>query len=315
MADLREFKRGLDEESLSAVDKFFASSIGQAIKNASDINICIRDNYINVYWHGCSILKYAPLAKSNRFLIHKKYLPSQQGIALNANYANMTLNSDESDLVCDACGFKYRASIIEKPNSNLLGYVESDGEKKALTTFLRDHREEFFLLDLEIAFSRMSNSKKGEERPVANRVDMVLIDACGSVPQLQLVEVKLDTDPRLRSTKTPEIVDQMERYKAFLSKSGRAIRDSYRQVSGNYLSLGLEHMVQPSADSARVLKEFCTQGKLDPIPYLLIIPQDKTKVATSMFGRDGKDHLACLATWLRDQCCGFHKLSMKRPAG
>jgi len=28
MADLREFKRGLDEEALSEVDKFFASSIG-----------------------------------------------------------------------------------------------------------------------------------------------------------------------------------------------------------------------------------------------------------------------------------------------
>lgn len=310
MTDLRKFRRGLGDEAQALVAEFFATAIGKALKDAEDINICIRDNYINMYWHGCSILKYAPFAKANRFLIHKKYLPTEPNIDSKATYASLSINADGSDLSCGDCGFQFRRSIIEEPNPNLLKYVEKDGEKKALSALLKAHRNELFLLDLEVAFSRQSEQK--EERPVADRADLAFIDTSGPMPRLQLVEVKLDTDARLRSEKAPKIIDQMRRYKEFISRSREEILSSYRQVADNYISLNLEHMVQPSEDSAKVLKDFRAQGEIDPTPYLLIIPHNEERIDKSMLGRKGRDHLARLVSLLQGQGSAFHGLSMRR---
>lgn len=76
--DCKAFSRGLRNGSFDKVNRFFQSPVGRAIidtqfEGQPAFQICLRDNYFNVYWRGCSVLKYSPIAPNNTFLIHPKY--------------------------------------------------------------------------------------------------------------------------------------------------------------------------------------------------------------------------------------------------
>ena len=119
---------------------------------------------------------------------------------------------------------------------------QNRGEKECLASFLE--QEKPCWLDLEIAFSRKKDADEIKNRTiVADRIDLARIVMKNNVPTLQLVEVKLANDPRLRIRNgDPEIFNQMNRYKyEFIDKQKDQLLESYKKVAENMLDFGLIH--------------------------------------------------------------------------
>ena len=305
MADLRDFKRGLDK-ALPLVKDFLQTPVGRELSNTDGLHICIRDNYINVYKQGCSILRYSPLATDNVFLVHRKYLPSPASNG-NADYARLELKDDGSDLTWDeGKRTSFRQDFLKSPNNKLAEYLAKEsGEKILLARFLADHMP--ILLDLEVAFSRRSERSDPPGKPVADRVDMALLDASGAKPVLRLVEYKLASDGRLRSEGRPEVLKQMSHYAEFLTGKNRPhILESYKTVAANYLELGLLNLFPKALGSKAVLEAFIKDGVLDLVPQLLI---ERNSDASRLTGR--VNHLALLEGYFKDEGYAFHPHSLR----
>lgn len=292
---MREFARGLDTNTEGIVKDFLHKKVGQEIAKNKEFQICIRDNYINIYHNGCSILKFAPNAReTNKYEIHKKYIDEKYSGNKNEK---LTL-SDNGDLIWNS-GKSYIENVLNNPCDQLKKYVGEKNEKHYISSYLRENKP--FLLDLEVAFTRTNN----RDKHVADRVDMAIIN---EKMELQLVEVKMDWNNALKSKdwssalkskdeKKRKVIGQMERYKKFIDNEGKRIINSYKKIAKNYLNLELHNRFPKLGDKEAidVLGEFADRGTLDESPHLLVI-----KTGRKFKGRDGKDH------WneLLEQCKG-----------
>jgi len=291
----KNFHRGLDEKSFEKIKEFFESKLGKEIKRARfdgqpAFNICIRDNYINIYWQGCSVLKYSPNARKRNFLIHYKYVYKKNYGDNDNTYRSLTPEGD--DLVDEKTSWSFRDNIVIPASKGEIEAVKKYviGEKEKLSCYLVTVPP--FLVDLEIAFPRKSEEKG---KNVADRIDMARLVYKDGVPTLQLVEVKIDNDSRLRSTfnkkrieeNPPEIMTQMRYYQEFLNNEKHCIKASYKKIAKNYIDLGLTDQMSDlkGRKAEKVLTDFHNRGKIDPRPYILIIGKK-----SNMKGRVG-NHL------------------------
>lgn len=299
MSEKRNFSRGIkDEQSLNLAKEFFSTGIGKDISEArfdgkKAFQVCIRDGYFNIYWNGCSVLKYAPNAKQNNHMIHYKYT-SEVTNSKNP-YLPLNLNNETDDFVLN--GWSFRKNILEPAQKgDIPGFekyiysgIESSGEKtlkekKYLSQYLST--EEPMVLDLEVAFTRDRHKEPSDSvkrQFVADRMDFARLKLNDDgQPTLQLVEAKLAKDKRLRAIDDPEIMHQIKRYKDFLEEEEDNIIRAYKCVADNYLELGL---LDWSNKNREHLRAFIDQPKLDTRPYLLVLgTKDQMK------GRNGICH-------------------------
>lgn len=278
-----EFKRGLSNPyALEATKEFLSSEVGEIICNDQSIQLCIRDNYINIYYKGCSVLKYSPLARKNKYLIHSKYLDGGDG----ETYVSLDLARGE-----DSGKILQLLSNLDKPLNQYIC-----GEKESLARYLLNPNQQPFLLDLEVAFVRERNQEEKARSTtnrdyIADRIDMACIVKEDNNLILRLVEVKVYTDPRLRSSINggQEVLNQMRHYRAFLKDQKVNIQTSYRNIADNYLGLNLLNKFPHVSEAADILNSFRESGVVDLNPYLLIIGNKK-----NMKGKYG-DHAQLLS--------------------
>lgn len=264
--EMRGFKRGLDTEVEKAAKAFFSSGIGKNIVDAKyserpAFQVCIRDNYLNVYWHGCSVLKYEPVPE--QFSIHHSYVDVSQLQGKSEHY--VTLDFSGNDLRFGDWSF-FKKIIEPAYGGNipcLEKYCPPKSEKSKLSNYI--DCEKPLLMDLEVAFARQNNRPEKKRSFVADRVDMAELIIEGNSPMLRLVEVKLATDPRLRSETKPEIMNQMGFYREFLRSQKPKILSSYISIAQNYKALGLTHL------DGEMLKRFIERPAIHPEPHLLVL--------------------------------------------
>jgi len=274
------FKRGIDEKYQKKAQEFWESKIGKEIiacdnKNRKQFQVCIRDNYFNVYWQGCSVLKYTLNATVRTYMIHHKYV-GVKTCNKSDPYVNIVKRSD--DLIYLENNWSFRENILIPAQENgyiscvadYVGKVKGNnfkGEKKGLADYL--NQEKPCWLDLEIAFSREKEPEKIKRRKtIADRIDLVrIVIEKDNIPTLQLVEVKLATDGRLKKKKgDPEIFYQMKRYKRdLIDKQKGNLLESYKKVAENMLDYNLIH------NKANWVERFITEGRIDDQPYLLVL--------------------------------------------
>lgn len=151
------------------------------------------------------------------------------------------------------------------------------GEKRYLANYFLNAGQKKLVLDLEVAFARKKDSEEKVKRDyIADRIDMAWIVKENNKAILRLIEVKVDTDPRLRSSIDggQEVLKQMKHYSDFLNDQEQNIQKSYRKIADNYLELNLLNKFSHVDEAADMLKLFKKSGVVDLTPYLLII---KTK--------------------------------------
>ena len=204
-------------------------------------------------------MKYVPL--NDKFSIHSKYL----GKADQNKYVE--LKRKDGDL---SVGDLSLLKIANNPSKYFRPYIR--GEKSSLAEYLG--RATPKLIDLEVAFTREKDPQKEiiyNRKFVANRIDLAVIK---DDLKLQLIEVKVDTDNRLRSKNDgdQEILTQMGYYENFITNEGHDIIKSYKTVAQNILDLCIAHkFCSPVASAEKLLSSFSLNGILDPTPYLLVI--------------------------------------------
>lgn len=279
---MSKFNRGLNDKTLKQIkiDSFLNSKVGQKILENDNCLICIRNNYINVYYNGCSLLKYKPLAEK-KYLIHQEYLPQKNK---DSKHSYVSLTFDSQDLKY-AQGKSFMKDVLESPSDSLRRYIDKSGEKKHIAKYLKD--ETPFLIDLEIAFEREKGKDelKGGEKErdkIADRIDMATINENF---ELQMIEVKMDSDSRLKSKNDGDqkVLKQMKHYKEFIKREKDNILASYKSIAKNFIELNLlEKFPKTGGIEPRTrLETFIARGCVDMNPHLLII-----ETGTSMEGRD-----------------------------
>jgi len=276
------FRRGIKKGSkaYSLSKDFFSTSLGEQLLSNTQFKICIRNNYFNIYWNGCSILKYSPLARVHIYNIHHKYVgikrptPNNPYVDLSPKYNNDTL----CDLIYGDWSFSKEILGTDR-NGQMSSRVEEyikggseDSEKKNLSQYLKANNPCW--LDLEVAFSRKSKNTKGEDIFVADRIDLAVIeDTDTGKPVLKFIEVKMANDSRLKKkdNELPSVCEKMRIYKnSFIDDQRDSLFESYRVVAQNMIDFRLAN------DRMGLIERWIDGGVVAPYPYLLVLSAKNT---------------------------------------
>lgn len=199
------------------------------LKNDDEIYIDIRkNNYINAYFFGGSIVKLE--FKKNRFVgeIHQKYFDNHclSGEIIkndNKKYVRVNLNALDERML---------DSIKKRINEDYLGQRtgERPSEKYIQGKIIKNNPN---IIDSEFQYNQNSNNEE-------LRVDLVEL----SDGVLSFIELKRIDDRRLRidekrNSGTPEIIVQINKYREFIKKNEEDIKDYYNRLLKIKQSLGL----------------------------------------------------------------------------
>lgn len=264
---MSSFNRGLDSTFVAAFNEEYDSTGWlRGLMDDKDIFLAVRQNYVNFYHLGNSLLKLECLNGALVGQIHYKYL-----LRPDANNPYVKTLNGRPVLPNDAK--KLFLPDLEDVNAlKKAAWPYAGAEKTGVHNIVRDN---FNVLDVEIAFGTGDADEAGASAP---RVDFAAIRCANEDATIVLYEAKhFDNRQALRSAqgKVPKVVEQIEAYSGILETYREAVIASYRRVCCNLLALrGLaerhperQAMLEAIANGSRKLK-------LDPHPWLVVFGFD-----------------------------------------
>jgi len=271
----KPFKRGLADGDGAFIKRLIdeykkgAANWWNQIINHKELFVGIREEYLNVYYKGCSLVM---LELKDGELIghtHYKYLVHPQGDSPYVRFESGILKDETAFLENVVLHYQNIAEIIKASE-----FYTGD-EAKIVHQILMANAENY--LDTEIAFQRIAKKEDSEkEINKQDRIDLALLDEDeNGQGKIYFCEVKQVNDSRLYSTKRPEVVDQMLRYYEILNSKGRKseIIDSYRTVCSNLISIYGNHD-RPEDKWLNKLRKFSHKDSILKVfekPILLIV--------------------------------------------
>ena len=218
-------------------------------KNDKSLYIEIRkDNQVNVYFEGGSIARihYCSKHKKLQVFTHHKYLnlpaPSKSNAYIECSgIIDKPIKKDSEILVCD--------TIIERIRTIFSQKLSINNKEKWSEKFIQGSiivQSSAFHLDSEFAYNDDISQ---------NRIDLVRCDN-GVVT---FVELKRMSDGRMlhKTDESPEIVEQMLRYRSFILRYSNELLDYYQKIYD--IKVGLQLPVPKSRPTS-----------INPEPHLLI---------------------------------------------
>lgn len=221
-------------------------------KNDSSLYIEIRkDNQVNVYFEGGSVARihYCSKHKKLQVFTHHKYLnlpaPSKRNAYIECSgIIDEPKETNSEILVCDKVIERIKTCYSQKHAINGIVDKEKWSEKFIQGTLITQSSD--FHLDSEFAYNDATDK---------NRIDLIRCDK----GVITFVELKRIADGRMlhKTDESPEIVDQMNRYKDFITKYSVELLAYYQKLYDVKAELGLPvPQIRPSS--------------INPEPHLLI---------------------------------------------
>lgn len=274
--DVAMFTRSLPEQLVCALAKLATADNAnwwKEILSNSDLHLAIRENYLNVYAKGQSVFKIE-LAKTNKggkpvpvMTTHYKYLLKPK------------MPSGKEYVTFDGREFLTSGKIINpaaliqtsySPNKTIPELVRtaisySNPEKSAVHIIAKHNPN---VVDLEIAFSKVrdpedpalsgdADDDKNRKASTARRIDLAALHPLGTDKAcLVFYEVKRFEDGRLWGS-SPEVLNQIKRYDAFLRDNQNALRAAYKNVCKGLNELRRAESLEPLSPLVREV----AQGK------------------------------------------------------
>lgn len=221
-------------------------------KNDSSLYIEIRkDNQVNVYFEGGSVARihYCSKHKKLQVFTHHKYLnlpaPSKSNAYIECSgIIDEPKETNSEILVCDKVIERVKTCYSQKHAINGIVDKEKWSEKFIQGTLITQSSD--FHLDSEFAYNDATDK---------NRIDLIRCDK----GVITFVELKRIADGRMlhKTDESPEIVDQMNRYKDFITKYSVELLAYHQKLYDVKAELGLPvPQIRPSS--------------INPEPHLLI---------------------------------------------
>ena len=214
------FNRGLEKEFVDALNHEYErdGSWWKGFVDDRELFLAVRDNYLNIYYRGCSLLK---LAWKNRAIlgeIHYKYLLRPK----------LTIGREYVD-VKDG-----KVPVKEAKDFFINDLIDIDGLKQAAKPYaelekigVHDIVLSNNVLDVEIAFGGSGK-----------RIDFSILRKTGNGGSITFFEAKHFSNQALRARDAkPDVVDQIEHYTHLLRRNREALIGSYRRVCCNLWNL------------------------------------------------------------------------------
>lgn len=221
-------------------------------KNDSSLYIEIRKgNQVNVYFEGGSVARihYCSKHKKLQVFTHHKYLnlpaPSKSNAYIECSgIIDEPKETNSEILVCDKVIERVKTCYSQKHAINGIVDKEKWSEKFIQGTLITQSSD--FHLDSEFAYNDATDK---------NRIDLIRCDK----GVITFVELKRIADGRMlhKTDESPEIVEQMNRYKDFITKYSVELLAYYQKLYDVKAELGLPvPQIRPSS--------------INPEPHLLI---------------------------------------------
>lgn len=239
--------RVLSDNFFNCLKSGFLSGITESVKRDPDLNLEIRDAYINIYYKGNSLLKLAKTGSPDHYKaeIHKKFLA---GISLSLDF---TANSVD----------KFLSAIpLIKQNIVTLGKRSLEVEYEQMViranNFEPRNNTEYFIVDRQYAindgrfdltgiFWERNHRRRNQEVPVC------------------LIEIKfaLNTDIN-------EVHNQLARYYASIKPYAAEIAGEMQAAFRQKIELGL---YQQSAERIEALKTLSFSKNIEQFQFILVL--------------------------------------------
>jgi len=225
------FTKGINDEFVRALKNW---GHWEGIVSDRSLFVAIRNEYINIYYQGCSIFK---IAYKNGQLIsetHYKYLvrPNVKNPYVLWNGEHPALEERTNEILIH----EFDLDLLKKSSG---WYAKA--EKVGLHQILKSNRN---VVDVEVALSSESevetesDDQSTKAKRVADRIDFAAIQKKEGRACIVFFEAKRFDNGELRSKKPePPVIKQIRKYEAFIQNHRSELETSYRRVCENLVQL------------------------------------------------------------------------------
>jgi len=219
------FQKGLDQSFVEALNnEYQKGGWWKQIADHPSLTIAVRDNYLNVYYKGNSILRLKQTGRTLTGQTHYKYVLDPSVKAPYVSWTNGALDKGSTS-----------QSLIENLE-NVNGLMRASApyttpEKDGVDVICRSNPN---VVDLEIALTATNAETDAKS---ALRIDMAAIQEEAGTATLQFFEAKRFDNSELRASGRPRVLDQIARYEELITEQEQAIRESYLAIAQNLIDL------------------------------------------------------------------------------
>jgi hypothetical protein len=273
------FGRGISKEF---VDELKNWTHWKDIISDRDLFVAIRNDYINIYYQGCSIFKISHKGGQLIFETHFKYLvrPNMKNPLVSWDGESPARTGRLSEILIpefDLNSFKKSSSSYAEP------------EKKGVHSILKSNKN---VVDVEIALSHKSEDETDSEgqnskgRRAADRIDFAAIQGKDGKARIVFFEAKRFDNGELKSRKgEPPVFEQIRNYETFIKQHRQDLEKSYRKACKNLVDLAppnrYDPLVKEVADSPEQLI-------VDPDVRLVVFGYDKDEDKGTVWNKHKK---------------------------
>ena len=232
------FNRGLDAGFVEALNQTYEKQTWwKSMMDDPDLHLGIRNNYLNMYYAGNSLINllYNPNSEQLIGKTHYKFLLDP--------YKYLYIQTSNGKTYFDDDGLKtlFIKQLSELKQIKRASLYYAGDEKKGIQKILMCNHN---IIDLEIALTDKGSNGKTEElldverkRSTAPRIDFAALHKRENGWELVFFEAKLFSNPELRASgdNEPKIVQQIKGYNKLIEDQLPNIKESYIRVCKNLL--------------------------------------------------------------------------------
>ena len=281
----RTFNRGLRQQFVDSLNALYAQpgSWWKPLVDDKETFIGIRENSVNVYFRGASLLRLRPSGdRGVAAEVHYKYLVKPRLENVRDEYVSVGHGGriDAAQLT-GMISDRVEVGALKAAAKNY-----ADDEKTGVHVVATEPQNA--VVDLEVAISDGS---------VARRIDMAALVDLGDSIALRFFEAKAFTNQELRASesKIPRVIGQIEAYAGLLKEHRDEVEGSYRRVCENLRALD---GVDLSGRRGALINEVADNRSLevDTTPGLVVFGFDRDQRDGKVWCRHRKRLEAILAT-------------------
>ena len=269
------FRRGLQQEFVESLNELYGQpdSWWRRLVDDRGLFLAVRDDYVNVYYLGCSLLRLKPGVGQVVGEVHYKYLLRPR--LLSSEYVRIVDGRPES---LPPVEHMFTQSLAELVALKTAARPYAGAEKRGVHDVVLSNPN---IVDIEVAFSTgLGDELEGS----APRVDFAALQRKSRHIEVVFFEAKDFSNKELRAggDTDPEVIGQIERYSGLLRDRHEEIVHSYRQVCRNLLGLrGLDARHPERHETLKGIVSGSTPLVVNSEPRLVVFGFDADQ-------RDGK---------------------------